>query len=136
MYKMLRAVRVFDPSFAAYHATPASVDDLALLTPLGMPHDEGGIDPALLKAQLPAYVAAASHAAINSDDVDDFSDAVLAWWHAHNKSFPAWASAARVAFSISPNSASCERVFSLLRVIYGEMVSNNRACCRITCRPL
>ena len=46
------------------------------------------------------YVAAASHAAINSEDVDDFSDAVLAcshggiMHHAHNKSFPAWAASA------------------------------------------
>ena len=94
------------------------MDDLALLTPLGMPNDEGGIDPTVLKAQLPAYLAAASHAASNSDDVDDFSASVLNWWRTNGKSFPAWASAACVAVSISPNSASCERVFSLLRLMF------------------
>ena len=34
--------------------------------------------------------------------------------------FPAWALAARVAFALSPNSASCERVFALLKNMYGE----------------
>mmetsp|Transcript_19461 Transcript_19461/g.58791 ORF Transcript_19461/g.58791 Transcript_19461/m.58791 type:complete len:110 (-) Transcript_19461:141-470(-) len=86
-----------------------------------MPDDEGGIDPNALKAQLPAYMSAAAHAAINVLDIKDFSDGVLDWWRANGESFPAWAEAARVAFAITPNYASCERVFSLLRVMYGEM---------------
>ena len=32
----------------------------------------------------------------------------------------AWALAARVVFAISPNSASCERVFSLLKNLFGD----------------
>ena len=32
----------------------------------------------------------------------------------------AWALAARVVFAISPNSASCERVFALLKRLFGE----------------
>ena len=36
------------------------------------------------------------------------------------KAFPAWALAARVAFAISPNSACCERVFALLKSMYGD----------------
>ena len=31
------------------------------------------------------------------------------------------AQAARIAFAISPNSGSCERVFSLLESMYGEL---------------
>ncbi len=31
-----------------------------------------------------------------------------------------WSKAARIVFSMSPNSASCERVFSLLKVMFGE----------------
>ena len=34
---------------------------------------------------------------------------------------PAWALAARVVFAISPNSASCERVFALLKNLFGDM---------------
>ena len=58
---------------------------------------------------------------VNATDVDDFSDGVLQWWRTDGHAFPAWAwaAAARVAFAFSPNSASCERVFSLLRVMYG-----------------
>ena len=31
-----------------------------------------------------------------------------------------WATAARIVFAISPNSASCERVFSLLKLMFAE----------------
>ena len=31
-----------------------------------------------------------------------------------------WALAARMVFAISPNSASCERVFSLLKLMFGN----------------
>ena len=34
--------------------------------------------------------------------------------------FPAWAQAARIVFALSPNSAACERVFSLLKRLFGE----------------
>ena len=36
------------------------------------------------------------------------------------RGFPAWALAARIVFAISPNSASCERVFALLKNLFGE----------------
>ena len=31
-----------------------------------------------------------------------------------------WALAARVAFAISPNSASCERVFAKMKMLFGD----------------
>ena len=45
---------------------------------------------------------------------------VLMWWRTHSYAFPQWALAARIVFAISPNSASCERVFSLLKQMFGE----------------
>ena len=36
------------------------------------------------------------------------------------KVIPAWALAARIVFAISPNSASCERVFALLKHMFGD----------------
>ena len=45
---------------------------------------------------------------------------MLAWWRTHGSTFPLWALAARIVFAISPNSASCERVFSLLKLMYGD----------------
>ena len=41
-------------------------------------------------------------------------------YRTNRSSFPAWATAARVVFAMSPNSASCERVFSLLENMFGE----------------
>ena len=34
--------------------------------------------------------------------------------------FPEWARAANIVFSLSPNSAACERVFSLLQYMFGD----------------
>ena len=41
-------------------------------------------------------------------------------WRTNGKSFPAWALAVRVAFAISPNLAACERVFALVKTMFGE----------------
>eukprot|EP00967_Tisochrysis_lutea_P122651 scaffold203150_cov30-Tisochrysis_lutea.AAC.1 len=48
------------------------------------------MDANALKAELPAYLVAAAHAAINVTNVEDFSDGVLEWWRQNNKSLPAW----------------------------------------------
>ena len=48
------------------------------------------------------------------------SAAILSWWRTNGASFPAWALAARIVFAISPNSASCERVFALLKNLFGD----------------
>ena len=64
--------------------------------------------------ELPLYLAAAPTApAFDKSDVAAYTEAVLLWWRVNGKSFPKWALAARIAFGLSPNSASCERVFSL-----------------------
>ena len=68
------------------------------------------------------YLAAAAAArAFDKTSVNDYTEAILGWWRAADCSaFPAWALAARIVFAISPNSASCERVFALLRNLFGE----------------
>ena len=74
-----------------------------------------------LKQQLPQYLAAAASAcAMDKSSVDDYSTAILDWWRTTGKQFPAWALAARIVFAISPNSASCERVFALLKRLFGD----------------
>ena len=45
---------------------------------------------------------------------------VLAWWASNGSKFPAWAAAARIVFSFTPNSAAAERVFSLLKLFFGD----------------
>ena len=58
--------------------------------------------------------------AFNRASVADYSEAILEWWRTNSSTFPAWALAARIVFAISPNSASCERVFALLKNLFGE----------------
>ena len=41
-------------------------------------------------------------------------------WRTNGGKFKAWALAARIVFAISPTSASCERVFALLKRLFGE----------------
>ena len=45
---------------------------------------------------------------------------VLEFWAKHHSTFPTWAKAAQIVFALSPNSASSERVFSLLKQFFGE----------------
>ena len=81
-----------------------------------------------MKQQLPLYMAAAANApVVNKASVDDYTEAILLWWRTNGASFHAWALAARVIFAISPNSASCERVFALLKHLFGEEQDNSLA---------
>ena len=57
---------------------------------------------------------------MSRSSVEDYTDTILNWWRTHGGGMPAWAVAARIAFSISPNSASCERVFALLKNLFGD----------------
>ena len=116
MYEVCRVVQVFDPNFAAAHLDAAFVDSMAAITPLralGMLDD--------LKKELPLYFVAAQAApAFDKTCVADYSTAILRWWKINGGSFPAWATAARIVFAISPSSASCERVFALLKNLFGD----------------
>ena len=75
--------------------------------------------PDLLK-ELHNYVAAAHGFTVDRKDVDAFTEGVLDWWARNGSSFPAWAEAARIVLSFTPNSASAERVFSLLKIFFGS----------------
>ena len=71
--------------------------------------------------QLPAYLSRASNFTVNTSSVEDFSKSVLAWWKENgSNAISAWVKAARIVFSIAPNSASCERVFSLVKSMFGD----------------
>ena len=57
----------------------------------------------------------------------DYTEAILKWWRTNGSLFKSWALAARVVFAISPNSASCERVFALLKRLFGEQQMSSLA---------
>ena len=80
-----------------------------------------------MKQELPLYLAAAANApAFNKASVADYTEAILKWWRTNGGSFKAWALAARVVFAISPNSAACERVFALLKHLFGDQQARAR----------
>ena len=114
MYEMLRLVRAVDPSFAANEPIDTAwVKDMAKIKPLA---GNGLID--MMVKELPDYLAAAKGVAFDHKDIDKFTENVLTWWRNHGTKFPSWALAARIIFAFSPNSAACERVFSLLEAMF------------------
>lgn len=116
--QICRLAQAFDPVFASQHLTASMVADLCHIKPI-MEH----IKVEDLQAQLPAYLAVASRAPPHSlDDVASYTETILNFWRCNTSesSMPAWRLAARIIFAMSPNSASCERVFSLVTCMFGE----------------
>ena len=75
---------------------------------------------AVLKQQLPAYKAKRIGTSFDHDDVDKFTSDILLFWKNYGKEFPAWAEAMKIVGSFTPNSAAAERVFSLLKLMFGN----------------
>ena len=65
-----------------------------------------------LKAELPAYVAAA-------EDVSPGFE-MLSWWRHHQNEIPTWAKAFQLLLLVQPSSAAAERVFSLLQNSFSQ----------------
>lgn len=121
---MCELSRYVDPSYAARCLTEEHIDDF-VSTILPLSHH---VDATELKKELPDYLAAAQDVTINHDDVSAFSEQVLAFWKsASKKKLAHWRKAARILFCMSPNSASCERVFALLNAMFGEGRSSSLA---------
>lgn len=111
-------MQVFNP-FAAKRGCLASesfVDGLADI-PAFMTHN---LIPGM-KEELNKYIAEVEkiNAEDEPSDMSEFTSTVLKFWARNKSKFKAWATAAQIAFSLSPNSAACERVFSLLSNFYG-----------------
>ena len=116
-YEACRVSQIFDPSFVTANATEEFVDQLCAAIPALTNN------AAALKGELDAYrVAACTAPILDHNDVESFSEAVLEFWRSsHGKQIPAWRKAAKIIFSIPPNSAACERVFSLLDNMFGNV---------------
>ena len=117
MMMICSVARAFDSNFAAHAAiTPAFIDTMQAITPLAA---LGMLDK--MKQELPHYTVAVANAPdFDKTDVEAYTTAILKWWRTNGKSFPNWALAARIVFSLSPNSAECERVFSLVKRLFGD----------------
>lgn len=114
-------MQVFNPRDAADMAdrlNDSYVDALSAVNPFM----ELGLLPGL-KSELPKFITttkAYNYGTSSVDNMKEFTAEVLEFWEMKHKEFPTWAKAARIAFSMTPNSASCERVFSLLAHFYGD----------------
>mmetsp|Transcript_17230 Transcript_17230/g.51583 ORF Transcript_17230/g.51583 Transcript_17230/m.51583 type:complete len:105 (-) Transcript_17230:120-434(-) len=77
---------------------------------------------ALLR-ELPAYLTAVAGVVIDHTEGKkdhSFTKQVLHWWAVNGTKFPAWAEAAQIVFCFTPNSAAAERVFSMLKLMFGD----------------
>jgi hypothetical protein len=79
-----------------------------------------GYNPNRLQRDLPAYIAAASSFSIDHGDVGDFTEGILGWWKSHATEVGAWDDVALIAFAMAKKSAGAERVFSLLKILFGN----------------
>jgi hypothetical protein len=75
---------------------------------------------ARLQRDLAIYIAAPNGVFIDHGDEGDFTKGVLSWWKSHASEVGAWSEAARIALAMAPNSARAERVFSLLKILFGS----------------
>ena len=50
----------------------------------------------------------------------DFRKSGRPWWANNGKEFPTWARAMQIIGSFTPNSAAAERVFSMLKQMFGD----------------
>ena len=67
-----------------------------------------------LKAELPAYLAAAEDVVIPTEEKK------VEWWCGHEEQLPRWASAVKQVLLVQPSSATAERVLSILKASFNE----------------
>lgn len=71
-----------------------------------------------MTTELDKYLTFAAGFIVVRTDVAAFTERVLKFWCVHRSDIPTLATAGRIVFALSPNSASCERVFSLLATLF------------------
>jgi hypothetical protein len=70
------------------------------------------------------YIAATNGASVDHGDEGDFTKEILSRWKSKASEGRAWSEAARIALAMAPNSAGVERVFSLLKILFGSNQDN------------
>lgn len=125
MYEVCKTAQLFNPVFAVAHLTARSVELMYHTIRPVTTH----VDLEALKAEIPAFLTAAAEVeSMDVSDVDAFTQQVLKFWRSTSKTaLKEWRKAAVIVFSMSPNSAACERVFSLLDSMFGDQQMNTLA---------
>eukprot|EP00965_Chrysotila_dentata_P257254 6212830-Pleurochrysis_carterae.AAC.1 len=113
LYEICRLIQTFDPAFALQNKVDnVWIDEMAAIKPLAHHNLLEG-----MKTKLSTYLVQAQGAHLNRAYVELYSSQLLGWWRQHATCLLNWVKAARVAFALSPNSALCERKFSLLEIL-------------------
>ena len=73
-----------------------------------------------MKSEVHAYLTACVGVVVDTSSLEAFTNDILLFWRRNGNKFPTWAAAARIIFAMTPNSASAERVFSLLKAMFGD----------------
>ena len=73
-----------------------------------------------LEPDLLLLLAAAHGFTADYGSANDFTECALGWYRSHNGEIGAWAETSLIAFSFAPTSAAAERVFSLLKALFGS----------------
>jgi hypothetical protein len=109
--------RMFNPSHAAQHLGPDGVDAPSDIQPLAYHNLIVG-----MKSEVNAYTSPRAWASWSTRRAwrPSPTPRLVLFWRRNGHKFPTWAAAARIMFSMTPNSASAERVFSLLKVMFGD----------------
>jgi len=81
----------------------------------GLRHNNAAEEQAAKRAKLPTVNPFASNFSAG-----EFTGSVLGWYKNHSGEIGAWAEASLIAFSFTPSSAAAERVFSLLKALFGS----------------
>ena len=71
-----------------------------------------------MKKEVAAYIAVANGVRMPTEDIAAYTEKILRFWSGREDKLPAFAHAARIVFALTPNSAGCERVFSLLATLF------------------
>lgn len=113
MYEMCRLLQAFDPSMSS-QVDSKWLDELCNFPMFAT------ASKVKLKSELSTYKSLAKSWVINHGSVTTFSDQVLSFWASSSSDITEWAKAAQLTFTLSPNSAACERTFSVLDSMFGE----------------
>ena len=115
MLQVYKVIRIFDPRFALVHLDEDYVDSFDVVTPI-----KYHVDFKALKGEVDAFKRSAAVAVVDDSDFKAYTESVLKFWRVNGHKMPTWSKAARIAFSIPASSCAAERVFALLRCMFGK----------------
>lgn len=117
--------QVFDPAFLVREEVNESMVNALSCVPPFVVHNL----ISKMKTELDAYVRHAKSFTCEAEekDIEGYTNSILKFWANNSKHFPTWGIAARIVFALSPNSAGCERVFSILKLYFGEQKDKSLA---------